>query len=69
MLLLAQRVGLQRVPLQLLARQAAWALGQPSARASAKLANSTVNHSHSATPMVNRLGWAMARAVVKALPT
>ena len=36
--------------------EAACALLRPSASASAKLANSTVNHSHSATAMVKALG-------------
>ncbi|MCY1433072.1 hypothetical protein D9M71_490930 [compost metagenome] len=49
--------------------EAAWALLRPSASASAKLANSTVNHSHSATLTPNTSGCASARAVVKALPT
>ena len=48
---------------------AAWALLRPSAMASAKLANSTVNHSHSATAAVKPSGLLAASAVVKALPT
>ena len=47
----------------------ACALPRPSATASAKLANSTVNHSHTATraakPSVSR----MARKVVRTLPS
>ncbi len=35
----------------------AWALPRPSATASAKLANTTVNHSQIATRPVNRLSW------------
>ena len=49
--------------------EAAWALLRPSAMASAKLANSTVNHSHSATAAVKPSGLLAASAVVKALPT
>jgi hypothetical protein len=36
---------------------AAWALPRPSATASAKLANSTVNHSHAATSPANRFSF------------
>ena len=43
-------------------RIAAWALLRPSARASAKLANSTVNHSHSATAAVKKAGAAISKA-------
>ena len=49
--------------------EAACALLRPSASASAKLANSTVNHSHRATAMVKPSGLATASAVVNALPT
>ena len=38
----------------------AWALPRPSATASAKLANSTVNHSHRATSPVNQLSAELA---------
>mmetsp|Transcript_6603 Transcript_6603/g.27384 ORF Transcript_6603/g.27384 Transcript_6603/m.27384 type:complete len:543 (-) Transcript_6603:997-2625(-) len=47
---------------------AAWALLRPSARASAKLANSTVNHSHTVTAMTKPFGWAADSAVVSRLP-
>jgi hypothetical protein len=50
-LALARGLGelLGQVSARRLAQRAAWALPRPSAIASAKLANSTVNHSHSAT--------------------
>lgn len=57
-------------------RLAAWALLRPSASASAKLANSTVNHSHSATPRMKpdeASPWppsdCIHSAVVRMLPT
>ncbi len=63
--------------LRALRRLSAWALPRPSAIASAKLANSTVNHSHAeiarmkpgaASPLPVMAAWAN-RTVVKALPT
>ncbi len=57
----------------------AWALPRPSAIASAKLANITVNHSHNVTEPVNHNGAVpvaggatmsrIQRAVVSTLPT
>ena len=65
------------VSLRILRKLSAWALPRPSAMASAKLANSTVNHSHRVTDRVNQTGtsWAprarsRARSsVVRTLPT
>ncbi len=47
----------------------ACALPRPSAIASAKFANSTVNQSQAAISQANRLGSATARAVTSTLPT
>jgi len=55
----------------MLRRLAAWARLRPSASASAKLANSTVNHSHSAIARMKPAGaspsparaWAQSRLV------
>ncbi len=44
------------VSLRIFRSVAAWALPRPSATASAKLANRTVNHSHSVTDPVNHSG-------------
>ena len=52
-----------------LRKLAAWALLRPSARASAKLANRTVNHNHNVTPSVKPLNWKIVSNVVKILPT
>ena len=41
---------------RLLRRASAWALARPSAIASAKLANSTVNHSHTDTAKIKPAG-------------
>ena len=49
-------------------RVSAWALPRPSATASAKLANSTVAHSHSAIRPTNRLSRAKNTTVVMTLP-
>src|SRR5579871_2653887 len=66
------------VSLRILRKVDACALPRPSATASAKLANSTVNHNHSETEKVNQKGAAplgcvirsrMHRAVVSTLPT
>src|SRR6266508_4060302 len=61
---------------RVLRRVAAWALPRPSAIASAKLANSTVNHRKSATSPVNTFSLPVAepmsrtnRIVVSTLPT
>src|SRR6185312_5966060 len=67
---------LATVVLRVLRKAAAWALPRPSAMASAKLANSTVNQSHTLTPRMNPAGasplpasaW-MNRPVVRKLPT
>ena len=45
-----------RVSVRIARRAAAWALPRPSASASAKLANSTVSHSQTATVKVNHQG-------------
>ena len=44
------------VSLRILRNVAAWALPRPSATASAKLANTTVNHSQKLTAAVNQSG-------------
>ena len=46
----------------------AWALPRPSATASAKLANSTVAHSHSVTSPTNTSGRQKNTTVVITLP-
>ena len=50
-------------------RVAAWALPRPSATASARLANSTVSHSHTVTAMTNTLGSVKHSTVHSAAPT
>ena len=47
---------------------AAWARPRPSATASARLANSTVSHSHPAMPTLNTLGSRTASSVVAIEP-
>jgi len=62
---------------RILRRLSAWALPRPSAIASAKLANRTVNHSHAVVQPVNQSGISdppptrsrMTSAVVRTLPT
>ena len=72
-----RRVGgrARRVSARVLRSVSAWALPRPSATASAKLANSTVNHSQAATSPANTLSAAVAdgsfwknRTVVRTLP-
>ena len=71
----APRAGWRSVSVRALRSVSAWALPRPSAIASAKLANSTVNHSHAATrpaktfssPSTTR-GRAANRIVVRTLP-
>src|SRR5664279_3378405 len=48
---------------------AAWALPRPSATASARLANSTVSHSHTVTAMTNQVGSVKHNTVQSAAPT
>ena len=50
-------------------RVSACALPRPSATASARLANSTVNHSQIVVTMVNALGWLIANTVDSSEPT
>ena len=50
-------------------RVAAWALPRPSATASARLANSTVSHSHTVTAMTNPLGSVKHSTVLNTAPT
>jgi hypothetical protein len=50
-------------------RDSAWALPRPSATASARLANSTVNHSHTAISQANALGCTAASTVTSTDPT
>ena len=57
-----------KASLRLRRRVSAWALPRPSATASAKLANSTVAHSHSVTSPTNRSGRPMNSTVVTTLP-
>ena len=72
----AARSFLAWVSLRVRRRASAWALPRPSATASAKLANSTVNHSQSATAPMNPAGASpcpksacIHRTVVSTLPT
>ena len=48
---------------------AAWALPRPSATASARLANSTVSHSHTVTAITNPVGSVKHSTVHSAAPT
>src|SRR5664279_3662732 len=50
-------------------RVAAWALPRPSATASARLAKTTVAHSHAVTVQANTDGVTTANTVVSAEPT
>ncbi len=47
----------------------AWALPRPSATASARLANTTVSHSHTVITQANTLGFSIAETVVSTEPT
>ncbi len=49
-------------------RDSAWARPRPSATASARFANSTVNHSHTATSHANTLGSTIAETVTTSDP-
>ena len=57
------------VSARILRRSSACALPRPSATASAKFANTTVNQSQAATSQANAVGSAIASAVTSTLPT